>query len=67
LVFAQLPWEVGGFTPMVVCSMGVKPVGGDVFTFYAGGGDRGVEAFQIKVNVSLQFVTPSHTEQGTGQ
>ena len=52
---------------MVVCSMGVKPVGGDVFTFYAGGGDRGVEAFQIKVNVSLQFVTPSHTEQGTGQ
>jgi len=50
LVYAELPWEVNGFTPLVVYTMGIKPEGGDIFTVFAGGGDRVVEAFRIKVN-----------------
>jgi predicted GH43/DUF377 family glycosyl hydrolase len=49
LVYAQLPWEVNGFTAMVVYSEGVKPEGNDTFTVYAGGGDRVVEAFRLQV------------------
>ena len=51
LVYAQLTWEVGGFTDLVVYSDGIKPEGGDEFTVFAGGGDRVVEAFRIKVHV----------------
>ena len=50
-VYAELPWELDGFTPKVVYSDGIKPEGDDVFTVYAGGGDSVIEAFRIKVNV----------------
>eukprot|EP00747_Dinoflagellata_sp_TGD_P179398 gnl/TRDRNA2_/TRDRNA2_30165_c0_seq1.p1 gnl/TRDRNA2_/TRDRNA2_30165_c0~~gnl/TRDRNA2_/TRDRNA2_30165_c0_seq1.p1 ORF type:complete len:533 (+),score=71.10 gnl/TRDRNA2_/TRDRNA2_30165_c0_seq1:1-1599(+) len=49
LVHAELPWERDGFTPLVVYSDGIKPEGKNVFTVYAGGGDRVVEAFRIQV------------------
>ena len=52
LVYAQLPWEVHGFTPLVVYTMGIKPLGDDTFTVYAGAGDRVVEAFRIRVSAS---------------
>ena len=52
LVYAQLPWEVDGFTPLVVYTMGIKSEGNDLFTLYAGGGDRVVEAFSVKVTGS---------------
>lgn len=50
LVYAQLPWEVNGFTPLVVYTMGIKPEGNNTFTVFAGAGDRVVEAFRIRVN-----------------
>ena len=50
MVYAQLPWEVVGFTPMVVYTEGIKPEGNDTFTVYAGAGDRVVEAFRLHVS-----------------
>jgi len=52
LVHAQLPWELTGFTDLVVYSEGIKPIPGqkDAFIVYAGGGDRVVEAFSIRVD-----------------
>ena len=51
LVHAQLPWEREGATAEVIYTEGVKPEGDDTFVLYAGGGDRVVEAFRVKVNV----------------
>lgn len=51
LVHAQLPWERDGATAGVIYTEGVKPEGDDTFVLYAGGGDRVVEAFRVKVNV----------------
>ena len=50
LVHAELPWEREGATAGVVYSEGIKPMGGDKFIVYAGGGDRVIEAFSIEVS-----------------
>tara|TARA_B110000211_G_C13525613_1_gene312796 strand:- start:222 stop:446 length:225 start_codon:yes stop_codon:yes gene_type:complete len=53
LVYAQLPWELNGFTDKVVYVTGVKAEKEqDVFTVFAGAGDRVVEAFRIHVKLS---------------
>ena len=49
LVYASQPWDLAGFTAKVVYSGGVKPMGEDTYTVYAGGADRVIEAFSIKV------------------
>jgi len=51
LVHATLPWELDGATAGVIYTEGIKPEGNDTFVLYAGGGDRVVEAFRIKVEV----------------
>ena len=51
LLHAQLPWEVAGYTGRVIYTEGIKPEGDDTFVLYAGGGDRVVEAFRVKVTV----------------
>ena len=58
LVHAQLPWERDGATAGVIYTEGVKPEGDDTFVLYAGGGDRVVEAFRVKVNVTPAQVRP---------
>ena len=49
LVWAKLPWELSGFTDLVVYTDGVRAEGNDEFTVFSGGGDSVVEAFRIKV------------------
>ena len=52
LVSATLPWELDGYTKLVVYSDGLKPEEGrDVFTIFAGGGDSVIEAFRIHVQI----------------
>lgn len=53
LVYPELPWELVGFTDKVVYVTGIKKEFGEdnVFTVYAGAGDRVVEAFRIQVIV----------------
>ena len=51
LVYAELPWELNGTTPVVVYTDGIRPIGNDEFIIYSGGGDTVIEGFSIKVNI----------------
>jgi len=52
LVYAELPWELNGTTPQVVYTDGIRPLGGDEFIVYSGGGDTVIEALSIKININ---------------